>query len=167
VDGKLVAIANPQLIYILRGYIESAAMNPDRLTLVCQDFYGEHFPKMESEDYQKLIKMLWSSSRQVRRGGGRNKIKITYPDGRTEQLGIFEAVLQVVEFYGFDEIYKFKPQMRGNPFLVKHIPYGQEGNYREIHSAKFVRVDGNYKDNLSILRLINIHYGRKLVIDLC
>lgn len=167
VDGKLVALANPQLIYILRGYIESSAMSPDRLTLVCRDFYEGHFPNMTPDDYHKLIKMLWSSTRQVRRGGGRNKIQITYPDGRVEQLGIFEAVLHVIEFYGFDEICKFKPQMRGNPFLVKHIPYGQEGNYREISSAQFVRVDGNYKDNLSILRLINIHYGRRLVIDLC
>jgi hypothetical protein len=167
VDGKLVALANPQLIYILRRYIEYAAMNPDRLTLVCRNFYGDLLPKMESEDYQKLIKMLWSSSRQVRRGGGRNKIKITYPDGHTAQLGISEAILQVIEFYGFDEICKFKPQMRGNDFLVKRIPYGQENNYREIHNDYYVRVDGNYKDNLNMLRLINIHYGRKLVIDLC
>lgn len=166
VDGKLVALANPQLIYILREYIDSTGIKPDRLTLVCKDFYEGHFPDMGSEDYLKLLNMLWSPSRQVRRGGCRNKIQIIFPDGCVEQFAIIEAALQVVNFYGFDEIFQIKPQMRDAPFLVKHIPYGQEKNYREINSAQYIRISGNYKDFLNILRYINIHFGRKLKIDL-
>lgn len=167
IDGKLVALANPQLVYILKEYIESTGMSPDRLTLVCRDFYEGHFPNMESEDFHKLLKMLWSTSRHVRRGGGRNKIQITFPDGHVEKFGIFEAILQVIEYYGFENILKFRPQMRGNSFLVKHMPFGKEHHYREIGCAQYVLVDGNYKDNLTILRLINIHCGKKLKVDLC
>ena len=94
-------------------------------------------------------------------------MQITYSDGKTEQLSIYEAIVRVVDFYGFEEIFKFKPQLRNESFLVKHLPYGQEKNYREIRSAQYVRVTGNYKDNLNILRLINIHFGKKLKIDLC
>ena len=167
VDGKLVAIANPLLISILKEYVESRGMAPDRLTIICKDFYEGHFPTMNADDYAKLIKMLWSPARQVRRGGGNNKIQITFPDGHAEQHTIFDAALQVINFYGFDECLKFKPQMRSEPFLVKFIPYSKEKIYKEIADAQYMRIDGNYKDYLNILRLINIHFGNKLKIELC
>ena len=167
VDGKLVALTNPQLVHILKEYIETIGMSPGRLTLVCREFYDGLLPNMEPDDYQALLEMLWSPARKVRRGGGRSKIQITFPDGRVEQYSFFNAAQQVISIYGFEETYKLKPQMRGEPFLTRSMPYGKEKMYRELDSGQYMRIDGNYKDYLNILRLINIHFGRKLKVDLC
>ena len=167
VDGKLVALANPQLIYILKDFIDNSEMNPHRLTLVCEDFYGDLLPAMEAEDYRKLLEMHWYSSRRVRRGGQRNKIQLTFPDGRVEQYSISDAVVQVVSFYGFEECFKFKPQIRGNSVLVKYIPFGQEKFYREMGPSQYFRFDGNYRDFYNVLQMINMHFGKKLKIELC
>ena len=166
VDGKLKALANPQLIYILKDFIDNSEMNPHKLTLVCEDFYGGLLPAMEPEDYRKLLEMHWYSSRGVKKGGKRNKIKVTFPDGCIELYSISDAVVQIVSFYGFEECFKFKPQIRSNPVLVKYIPYGQEKFYREMGPLQYFRFDGNYKDFLQALRMINIHFGSKLKIEL-
>lgn len=75
IDSKLVALANPQLLYILKRYIENHGIASKRLALVCKEFYGDLLPKMESEDYVRLISMLWTSSHQVKKGGGAIKSK--------------------------------------------------------------------------------------------
>ena len=167
VGDKLVALTNPQLLYILKEYIETRGMNPDRLTLVCKDFYEGHLPNMDSEDYAKLIAKLWSPARKVKKGGGRNKFQITFPDGCVEQYSILEGAMKVVNFYGFDEIYKFKPQIRGTALLVNYVIFGQEKDYKEIGKNQYIRYTGNYKDYLNVLRLINVHYGRQLKIEMC
>lgn len=167
VGGKLVALTNPQLLYILNESIEKCGMSPDRLTLVCKDFYEGHLPKMESEDYAELITKLWSSSRKTKKVGSRNKFQITFPDGRVEQYSILEATIQVINFYGFDEVYKFKPQMRGTSLLVNYVTFGQEKNYKEIGKNQYIRYTANYKDFLNVLRLINKHFENQLGIEMC
>lgn len=166
VEGKLVALANPQLLHILKEYIETRGITPKKLTLICKDFYEGLLPDMDSDDYAELIKMLWSRTRQVKKGGRRNKILITFPDGESGEYLVLDGTLRVIEYYGFDDVLKLKTQLRGANLIVKYVPFGLEKIYREIGSAQYIRFDGNYKDYLNALRAINIHFGSKLKIEL-
>lgn len=168
VGDKLVALTNPQLLYILKEYIEESGMKPEQLTLVCEEFYGDLLPNMTAEDYSKLLTMLWSSSsRKVKKGGKRNKIQITFPNGNIEEYSILDAAISVVNFYGFEEVFEFKSRMRDEYFLVKYVSYGREKIYQKIEESQYIRRDGNYKDYLQILRSIDMHFNHKLKIELC
>ena len=94
------------------------------------------------------------------------KIKITFPDGKVWLYSIYDAVVQVVDFYEFEKVFNWKPRMRDENFLLKHVPYGQDKMYREIRSGQYFRCNVSYKDHLNILRMINIHFGNKLKIEL-
>ena len=109
---------------------------------------------------------MWSPSRKVKKGGGRNKFQITYPDGRVEHYSILEGVTQVINFYGFEAVYEFKPKIRGTNLLVNYVTFGQEKNYKEIGKNQYIRYTADYKDFLNVLRLINMHFDNQLGIEL-
>lgn len=165
-EGKLVALMNPMLLSILKEFIEKERLAPTRASSVCQTFYGELLPEMDSEDYATLIESTWNVSRVVKKGGKHRQFKITFPTGEEEQLPTTETMKRVVKFYGFDACLNLKIQVRNTPFLVKRLPYGQENVYEEIEEGQYINILGNTKDRQKAVAAINVLLGKKLKIEL-
>ena len=70
---------NTNLLYTLREYIAERNIAPSKVTIACKNFYGTTLD-MSSEDYLRFINDLWTPSHRIKKGGGRNKIRILYPD---------------------------------------------------------------------------------------
>lgn len=166
INGKLVALMNPMLLSILKDFIETERLAPKRASSVCQTFYGELLPNMDSEDFANLIASTWNDSRVVKKGGKHRQFKIVYPSGEEQLLSTFEAMKRVVEFYGFDVCMNLKVLVRNTPFLVKRLPYGLEKSYEEIEEGKYINIIGNTKDRQKAVATINVLLGKKLKIEL-
>ena len=166
VNGKLVALMNPLLLYYLKDYIEEDGQQPKRSVGICKNFYGDLLPEMTTIDYVKLLNYLWPKSRKVKSGGKKNKLRISYPDGSFEIYSIFEGVKNVVIFYGEEEVRQKKLRIRQNDFIVKRVPFGKEDIYEELSSGFYLNTNGNTKDRLNICNTINSLFGKKLSLDL-
>lgn len=165
-DGKLLALMNPQLLSILKEYIEEEKLDTKLAMLICEKFYGDLLPKMELEDYLSLINNLWNSSRNVKKGGKHQKFKIVFPDGHEEILSTTDGMKRVILFYGINEVKNRKAIVRGEPFIVTYIPVGKEKQYEEMLPNTFVCITGNTIDRLKVLKSINIGLGNKLKIEI-
>ena len=161
VDGKLVALMNPTLLYILRGLIVDKGMSPAKAVINCQNFY-DGLLDMSTSEYKTLILKLWSPGRRIKTGGGRNQIRISFPDADDEILGATEALIKVVSYYGFDEIEKQKIEIRGEKLLVRYLGLGQNSIYEMLEKNKYVLNKGNTKDKLNALNVINQRFGNRL-----
>lgn len=165
VDGKLVALMNPSLLYTLREYIVERNISPSKVTIACKNFYGTTLD-MSSEDYLRLINDLWTPSRRIKKGRGRNKIRISYHDGSNELYTTLEALKQIVLFYGFDEVSKTKLKIRDEYAVTKYVGYGKENVYEEMGDGIYINKLGNAKDRMNLARAINKIMGCKLNIEL-
>ena len=165
-DGKLVALMNPQLIFILKDYIENEQIRPARVAMLCSRFYGDLLPQMKAEDFVPLIKTLWNEGRKIKKGGKRNQLKITFPNGEEKTLTFFEAAKVIVLYYGVEEIKKRKFEMRGQSFIVNYIPMGKEKFYKEIDYKVYMYAIGDAKGYMNLLRFINVINGKKLQLEM-
>jgi hypothetical protein len=165
VDGKLVALMNPQLLNILRDYIVNRGISPRRVSIVCQNFY-DGILDMSSAEYADLVKKIWNPGRGIRKGGGRNKIGILYPDGLYAEFGTQDALREVISYYGFNDVYKKKFQIRGEDLLVKYVTVGKDKLYNEIGEGMYMLLSGNAKDRLNAARMINHLCGERLKIEM-
>lgn len=164
-SGKLVALMNPGLLSILQELIVQERLAPKRATLICRNFYG-NLLDMSPKEYAALINELWYPSRQIKKGGRHNMMRITYPDGTAEKLTTLDALKKIVLFYGFDEVFKKKTMIRDTAFLVKYVPVGKEEIYERMDESMHILNIGNTKDRMNVARTINIMFGRKLEIGL-
>ena len=166
VNGKLIALMNPQLLSFLKEFIEQDGRQPQRSAGLCVNFYGELLPSMTISDYVALIKYLWPIARKVKKGGKQNKMRISYPDGTSKTLTIFEAIKDIVLFYGEENILQKKLKIRREEFIVKRIPYGKEDLYEEISSGYYLFKNGGTQDRQNICNTINAMFGRKISFEL-
>ena len=164
IDGKLVALMNPQLLFILKEYIEEEKMNDIKASRVCLTFYGDLLPAMKAKDFKALLKNLWDSGRKVKKGGKRNQICIRFPDNSTKTYGTLDALKEIVKFYGPEKVRNLKREIRGEDFLVKYVPMGKEKMYDQVDSTYSINTLGATKDRMNMARLINIHFGNQLEI---
>ena len=164
--GKLIALMNPQLLSFLKEFIEEDGRQPKRSAGLCVNFYGSLLPSMQISDYVKLITYLWPQSRKVKKGGKKNKLKITFPDGMSKILNIFEGLKDVVLFYGEENIRQKKLKIRQDELIVKHLPYGKESLYEEMPSGYYLNTNGNTKDRQNVCNTINALFGKKLAFEL-
>ena len=165
-DGKLVALMNPQLLSILKEYIEDEKLKPRKACVICESFYGDLLPQMEEKDYATLIQSLWGSSHKVRSGAKKSKLKITYPDGREETYAVSDGMISFIRFYGAEEVRKLKHVVRGEDFIVKNIPYGKEDKYEQVEEKAYVCISNNSQDRMKLLKIINVQLGKKLKVEL-
>ena len=166
VNGKLVALMNPQLLFILKEYIEEEKVNDVKASRICQIFYGDLLPEMKMKDFKELLKYLWDKGRKVKKGGKHNQISIRFPDNRTETLGTLDSLKEIVKFYGPENVRSLKSKIRGEDFIVKYVPMGKEKIYDKVDELYSINILGATKDRMNIARLINIHFGNKLEIKL-
>ena len=164
--GKLIALMNPQLLSFLKEFIEEDGRQPKRSAGLCVNFYGSLLPSMQISDYVKLITYLWPQSKRVKKGGKKNKLKITFPDNNIKIYSIFEGMKDVVLFYGEENIRQKKLRIRHDELIVKHIPFGKENQYEEISSGYFLNTNGNTKDRQNVCNTINALFGKKLTFEL-
>ena len=166
VNGKLVALMSPQLLFILKEYIEEEKVNEVKASRICQIFYGDLLPEMKLKDFKELLKYLWSKGRKVKKGGKHNQITIRFPDNRNETLGTLDALKEIVKFYGPENVRSLKSKIRGEDFIVKYVPMGKDKLYDKVDESYFINILGATKDRMNIARFINIHFGNKLVITM-
>lgn len=164
-DGKLVALMNPQLLSILKEYIENEKLKPRKACMICESFYGDLLPNMEIKDYAALIHNLWGNSHKVKPGGKKSKMKIIYQDGHEEIYTTTDGMKAFIRFYGAEEVRKLKHVVRGVDFIVKMIPYGKEDKYEKVEENAFVCISNNTQDRLKLLRIINAQLGKKLKVE--
>lgn len=165
VNGKLVALMNPGLLYILREYIGEGKVAPKKTALACSNYYGDLID-MTASDYAELINHLWWPTRKVKKGGKHNKIKITFPDGEEKELTTLCALTEIVNFYGFNAVLDKNLQIRKEKFLVKYVNVGKEKIYDSFGERMYINNQGDSKDRIHMARTINIMFGEKLQIEL-
>lgn len=164
-DGKLVALMNPTLLSILRERINEDGLATKRAPQICKYFYGK-LVNMSISDYATLINMLWDTSRRVKGGGRHKRFCITFSDGERKVLGTFEALKEIILFYGFNEVRAKKTLLRGEPLVVNYVNVGKEKYYDSIGENMYIYNQGNTEDRLNIARAINSMFGNKLKIEM-
>lgn len=165
VDGKLIALMNPSLLCILRKLIVEDGVDPKKVVINCKNFYIGLL-EMTNTEYKNIILKLWNQKSSTRSAGRRNLIKIQFPDKSEKLLNGLEAMKEIVLFYGFEDVERFKLQIRGENLLTRYIGLGQNAIYEEIEKNKYVLNKGTIKDKLNVMRTINRLRGNKLVIEL-
>ncbi len=164
-NGKLVFLMNPQLLSTLREYIEEDKFTPVKAAMICEMFYEGLLPDMENEDFVELINYWWKRNDKTKKGRKRNQIKVIFPDGHEITDSTTEAMKEVVEFYGPENVMKRRLKIRNEDFVVKYVPMGKENLYELLSNGYGIYNSGNIKDRLNALRAINIGLGNKLKID--
>ena len=165
-NGKLVALLNPILLNLIRSSFDKGQLNLANASLDCQVYYGDLLPEMTSSDYTKLINDIWNKSKEMKKGGGHNKFKITLPDGSIQTLTTTEALKLIIGFYGFEEIRSRHLLIRDRYFLVSSPPLDAKKLYECIGDNQYMNIDGATKDRARIARTINLLFGERLVIEL-
>lgn len=166
VNGKLVALMNPLLLYYLKDYIEEEGQQPKKSVGMCKNFYGDLLPEMTTIDYLKLLTYLWPTARKVKTGGKKNKFKITFPDGTSKIYPIFEGLKEIVVYYGIDNVFLKGLEIRKEKLIVKYCPWGKEQYYEKVLPGFYVYNGGNTKDRHNACNAINVMFGKKLLIEL-
>lgn len=165
-DGKLVALMNPQLLRYLKLFIEKEGIQPSKAATICQTFYGDLLPQMGYEDYAKCIEYLWDSSHRVKKGGKKNKIKIVFPDKTEKTLSMTDALVEIIKFYGIEEVRSKKILIRDNDLLLRSVTKDKEKIYERVDDNFYLNRNGNYKDFLNVANRINISFDKRLKIEL-
>ena len=166
VNGKLVALMSPQLLSILKDFIEDEKTPPHKASVICQTYYGDLLPNMGVKDYTALIRYLWDSSHKVKKGGKHNMLKITFPNTEEATCTTLEGLKRIISFYGIEEVMKQKCFIRDEPLIVKYVQMGKESVYDSIDGTYYINILGNTKDRMNIIRRINMHFGNKLKVEL-
>lgn len=170
VNGKLVALMNPHLLYYLKSFVEDRNYSSKLAAKICCNFYGDLLPNMEISDYAKLIDFLWPRkaknsegkySKTVRKGKMKKKIMITYPDGHSETFLQREGFIEFVKFYDFKLVLKKNLKIEGEKLLLTRI--GElEQKYQKVGEAMYIYIRGGLRERDGIMRTLNAMMGRKL-----
>lgn len=170
VNGKLVALMNPHLLYYLKGYVEERNYSSIQAAKICQNFYGDLLPNMELSDYSKLISYLWPKKtkdnkgkyrKSARKGKIQKKLKIIYPDGGSEIIPQREGFIKFIEYYDFKAVLKKNLKIMGEQLLLTHI--GElEQNYQKVDDGIYIYIRGGQKERAGVMKIINAMMGRKL-----
>ena len=164
INGKLVALMNPHLLYYLKGYVEDRNYSSIQAAKICQNFYGDLLPNMDLSDYTKLINYLWPNKKSARKGKIQKKLKIIYPDGSSEILPQREGFIKYIGFYGFKEVLKKNLKIKGEQLLLTRI--GElEQNYQKVDDGMYIYIRGGQKERTGVMKVINAMMGRKLKFD--
>lgn len=166
VNGKLIALMNPLLLYYLKDFIEEDGQQPKRTVGICKNFYGDLLPEMTTSDYVNLLTYLWPKARSVKKGGKQNKLRITFQDGSSKIYTIFEGLKEVVIYYGIDAVRQKNLEIRKEKLVTKYCAFGKEQLYEEVVPDYFVYMGGNTKDRFNACNAINMMFGKKLIIEL-
>ena len=165
-DGKLVALMNPQLLYLLKQRIEGDGLKPSKASLLCETFYGDLLPQMSIPDYSQLLETLWNPSHKVKKGGKHKQFRIKTPDGIETICTTTNGLKYLIAFYGESAVARCKLKIRNNDFIINRLPAGKEKSYEKISETTFMCLEGNTTDRLRLFNAINMMLGKKLTIEL-
>ena len=165
VDGKLVALMNPALLYQLRECIVEREIAPQRVTIICKNFY-KGLLDMSVSEYRNLISKLWNPARVARQGRRESRMRIVFPDGRNELCPTLDGLKKIVTFYSIDKVYNKHLDIRKEKFLTKYVVIGKEKIYERIEDNMYIINIGNALDRIRMANTINAMFGNKLVVEL-
>ena len=165
IDGKLFALMNPYLLYILKKQIEEYKSKLAVCANICKDFYGDLIPSMTLKDYKELINLIWKENRHLQGNRRRDRIKITFPTGEEQLLYGFDALKAIVDYYSFEKVFKRKILVRDFPLLITQSLKPDESRYKNLDGNHYINYTGNMKDHLKTAHRINIDLGGELKID--
>lgn len=165
-DGKLTILINPNLIVLLRKYIDDGSIKVKNASMLCKMFYGELLPEMTESDYQALIEQKWKSHGAKRAQGRRDLFKLTYKDGHVEEMGQKDCLVYLVETIGPEAIMKKRLQHNGEDIIAKRSPIGQESLFSQLNSGFYLNLKGNSKAKLKTANLLSMMFNLGIKITL-
>ncbi len=109
-NGRLMKIANPELIDKLRPYLNTEYVSPVSAYNVIEDFYGDRYSKMDMSEWMKLFKAInWeypyvtlrpnTSKPAAEKAKSKTEIlRVEYPDGKVIQYSkATDTFIEVIE----------------------------------------------------------------------
>lgn len=163
-DGSLQALMNPQLLNLLRISMDKQDCSFRKLPSICYNYYAITLPDMKPADFRTLIKDVWSAKGRVSTGTRNKAIAITYPDDRVEIYDSLNALIAIVNYYGFENVLAKHPFIRKRDLLKRYVVSSVE--YDLINDSQYICNLGNLTDRRNIANAINVLFNRKLKIDL-
>lgn len=178
--GNLTVIANPVLIDMLREDLDSEYPCLMAAYATIEDFYGNRFPNMEMCQWQALFKKInWANPypslietpvSKPRKCSARQKIQVTFPDGKIVcEKQVVKVLLAVINYAGVDKVYKLGITMgknAGSPLIDDTINQKYANAFKPLEGGLYVNTCSNTSTKLSQIKQINevLNLGLKIEI---
>lgn len=163
INGKLIALMNPYILFSLKRDIQN--FNLQSCADICKDYYGDLIPSMTTADYLELIQLIWRPNRNLQGNRRRDRIKITYPSGEEQLLNGFDAVKAIIDYYSFERVLSRKILVRKFPLLIIQSLEPDKNRYKHLDGNRYINYTGNMTDHLKTANRINTDLGRELKIE--
>lgn len=163
-NGKLTALLNPQLLFLMRKSIITDVVKVKEVSLLCKSFYGNLLPDMKPSDYSVFIKKIWTPGKKVKKNSNHSKVHLVYKDGKEEILGVMDSLMKLVQLIGPQKVLEYPIQLRGEPLVVRNIPYGKDKLFLKIpDTSLYLNNSGATKERISVMNIICKHFGTGIV----
>lgn len=178
--GNLTVIANPVLIGMLREDLDSEYPRQMAAYATIEDFYGNRFPNMEMCQWQALFnKINWSNPytslaetpvSEVRKRSARQKIQVTFPDGKIVcENQVVKTLLAVINYAGVDKVYELGITMgknAGGPLIDDTVNQKYANAFKPLEGGLYANTCSDTPTKLSQIKQIDeaLNLGLKIEI---
>lgn len=178
-EGNLTRLANPELLKLLRPYLDTDYPSLPPAYNIISDFYGNRYPKMQLKDWGKLFNSIkWDScdkegflndySEKNSRKKKSHILRVEMPDGNViEDRNVSTTYCKFIEYVGAEEINILGILHAGVNIVSKELDSKYASYQREISGGWYVMTNSStslkYQDIQDIIREYNLNIKVSLV----
>ena len=174
--GNLTKLMNPELLKLLRPYLDTEYPSLPPCYNIIGDFYAGRYPKMQLKDWGKLINNIeWSKcnedgvipeeSRVVKQS--RQKIKVQFPDGRiSNHSKVMQTLVDVIIYAGPEKVRELNIIICNDNLVTSNLNPLYMSSYKDVGDGLYVNTCSDTKRKYSQIMEINESLNLGLIVEI-
>ena len=176
VHGNLTKLMNPELLKLLRPYLDTEYPSQSACYNIIGDFYAGRYPKMQLKDWGKLLNNIeWSKCNEdgvipeeVRvTKQSRQKICVQYPDGHiSNHSKVMQTLVDVVIFAGPERVRDLNIIICNDNLVTSNLNPIYMNSYKDVGNGLYVNTCSDTKKKYAQIMEINEGLDLGLIVEI-
>lgn len=173
-NGNLTKLMNPELLKLLRPYLDTEYPSQSACYNIIEDFYAGRYPQMELKDWGKLLNTIeWSKCdeygiipEEVQVGRpSRQKIYVQFPDGHiSNHSKVMQTLVDVVIFAGPEKVRDLNIIICNDNLVTSNLNPTYMNSYKYVGDGLYVNTCSDTKRKYAQILEINDRLNLSLII---
>lgn len=174
--GRLTKLMNPELLKLLRPYLDTDYPSFPPCFNIIGDFYGSRYPKMEFKDWGKLLKCIeWDKCNEdgvipeeakVKKQS-RQKICVQFPDGHiSNHSKVMQTLVDVVMFAGPERVRDLNIIICNDNLVTSNLNPIYMNSYKDVGNGLYVNTCSDTKKKYAQIMEINESLDLGLIVEI-
>ena len=175
-NGNLTKLTNPELLKLLRPYLDTEYPSQSACYNIIGDFYANRYPKMQLKDWGKLLNNIeWTKCdgykaipeevQAVKQS--RQKIHVQFPDGHiSNHSKVMQTLVDVIIFAGPERVRNLNIVICNDNLVTSNLNPMYMNSYKEVGNGLYVNTCSDTKRKYAQIMEINDRLNLKLKVEI-